>query len=271
MKSTGIRQLSIVLAGLALVGSGASWVASGRQAPAGSRKETETRRMAELVMDNPVYDEKTRTVSGTSFVYTEGDLKVTGSRARYNNASQILIAEGNLVMEDPKYRITGDRAEVNHAKDQKIAVITGNVQIVIKPKEQPADAGNAGNADLGEARRAGGVIRCDRVETRYKREFSRLSGNLVFQQTILRNGRKIERTLTAQRAEYDGKAEKLTLFPPVKGHDTDGQRMEFDDVVYVGTKEGAETLESRRGKFLFLIEEEEDENTKPSSSEKPAR
>lgn len=226
--------------------------------------------MAELVMDNPVYDEKTRTISGANFVYTEGDLRVTGSRAQYNNASHILIAEGNLVLEDPKYRITGDRAEVNHARDQKIAVITGNVQIVIKPKEPPSDPGNASNEDLSEARRAGGVIRCDRVETRYKSEFSRLSGNLVFRQTITRNGRRIERTLTAQRAEYDGKAEKLTLFPPVKGHDTDGQRMEFDDVVHVGTKEGAETLESRRGKFLFLIEEE-DEGAKPPSPEKPAR
>lgn len=241
-------------------------------APPKPQSGVKTPKMAGLTMDDPQYDEKTDFLVGTNFVYTEDDMQVTGNRARYNKASKKLLAEGNLVMEDKKYRMTGDKADVDNSKGKKLAIIIGNVKILIKPKEKPAapvgtttgtsNGEKENNENVGDTRRRGGTITCDRVESFYKKEFSKLFGNLVFKQTITKKGKEIERTLTAEHAEYDGKAEKLTLFPPVKGSDTDGQEMEFSEIVYVGTKEGEENLESKRGKFTFRVEEDEEDDGK---------
>ena len=69
----------------------------------------------------------------------------------------------------------------------------------------------------------------------------------------------VERTLTAEHAEYDQKTERLLLFAPVNGQDTDGQEMHSESDMLVGTKEGAETL-ATQGKTTLKIFVDEDED-----------
>ena len=56
------------------------------------------------------------------------------------------------------------------------------------------------------------------------------------------DGHFSQRTLTAEHAEFDGKTGTLHLFPPVDMKDTDNQSGHFDQDVFVGTKEGEESV-----------------------------
>jgi hypothetical protein len=164
----------------------------------------------------------------------------------------------------------------------KLAVITGNVVIVLKPKEEEpkgptvkvaSDDGQDNKEKLRKDRNRGGTITCDQVDDYYKKEFAILKGHLVFKQQITKeNGDKVDRTLTSDHAEYDGKANKMHLFAPVKFHDSDGQEIEFEKDVYVGTKEGEETLDSKgvtKGHVPIKDEEGESEKKQPEKKSGP--
>lgn len=263
------RTLLPVLAGTVLiVGIGWNLNASAGQKTTPDKPKASAQKppkLADLTLKDAHVDEKTNMVTGRDFVYKQDDMTITGSQARYNKKTRRLLAEGDLTMDDPQYHTTGDKADVDDSAGKKLAIITGNVKIVIKPKDGGAPADPNQKEDVGATRKRGGTVTCDRLESYYKKKFSTLSGNLVFKQTITKEGREVERTITADHADYDSKAEKMLLYPPVKGRDTDGQTFEFSDVVTVGTKEGAETISSPGlGKFTIRIEEEEeDDGTTP--------
>jgi hypothetical protein len=111
-------------------------------------------------------------------------------------------------------------------------------------------------------------VYCDRIDDYYERQFVILSGHLVFKQQITKSdGKTLERILTAEHAEYDGKANRLHHFAPVDLKDTDNQSGHFDQDVVVGTKEGEETVQSK-GRFsaVFPIgNEKPDEDTQPDA------
>jgi hypothetical protein len=233
----------------------------------------------EIEMDDFNHDQKTGLMTGRDFTYKDKDdnLVVTGVYAQYNNDTEVLDAKGSLVMDDPKHHVTGDKAHVE--RKIQLAVTTGNVVIVLKPKEEPTGGavsatptgtGQNSKESFSKDRNRGGTITCDQVEDYYKKEFAILKGHLVFKQVITKqNGDKVERTMTADHAEYDGKANKMHLFSPVKGRDTDDQSFEFEKDVFVGTKEGEETVSSKgRGIFKVLVEEEKEEAGKRPSEKR---
>jgi lipopolysaccharide export system protein LptA len=215
------------------------------------------------------HDEQTQTGSMRDFTYREGPMTITGQFVRYDDKKKALIAEGNLVLNDNRYHITADKADVNYGKSKSLAILTGKtVVITLKPSDNgettnpnaPPDSVRSREETAAE-RKNPVVITCQSVENHYKKEFIVLRGNLLFKQTITRkrDGKTIERTMTAAYAEYDGKKEQLTLYPPVKGSDTLGQEIAFEDKVIVGTREGAETLESA-GKITLRLNAEETES-----------
>jgi len=202
-------------------------------------------------------DEQTGLMTAKDFTYTENDMVVTGSKARYNKNSKILDAEGMLAMDNPKHHVTGDVAHVETKKSVKHAVFNGNVVIVIKPKETTPGSGDEVASEKGK----GGTITCDHVDDFYGRKFVIMNGHLTFKQKITKkNGKIVERTLTADHAEFDENANKLHLFPPVEMKDTENQEAHFPKDVYIGTKEGEETLKSESGKFVFNTDQDDDDS-----------
>ena len=202
-------------------------------------------------------------------------MNLTGDHVQVNDDEKIIDADGHLVMDDPKQHVTGDKIHVEDKDKAKVAVMTGNVVIDIKPKEKADDPKAANppaddkNAEVKGERGRGVNITCDKVESFYKKDFIILTGNLTFKQKYTKkNGKVVERTMTASKAEYDGKTEKLHLFAPVDGKDTDEQELHFKTDVIVGTKEGNETIESE-GEFRGTIFVDKDKEE--GAADKPAK
>jgi len=212
-------------------------------------------------------DENTGMITARDFVYTVDDMKVTGVNGRYNKDTKVLDAENNLALDNPKHHVTGDKAHVDNGK-AKLAVFTGNVVIVIKPKDKSAELGSA---DIASEKSKGGTITCDHVDDYYKKQFVILRGHLTFKQKITKkNGATVERTLTADHAEYDGKNDKMHLFAPVELVDTDDQKGHFKDDVFIGTKEGEETLKTDGpANFIFIIPEDKDDSEDTPAGKTP--
>jgi lipopolysaccharide export system protein LptA len=258
--------------------------------------------MADFWWEDWKHDDATGIDTGRNFRYVEGDTTVTGAAARYNDRTKLLDAEGNLVMEDPKHRVTAEKANVDRKK--KLAILTGSVVLTLKPKDAaappapndsppPAGKGAVGLApiqvpgkmppseenrteankqeDADQARRRGGTATCDRLEDYYRKKFVILRGNLIFKQKFMQDGKEIERTVTAEHAEYDGKKEILVLFAPVHMTDTEGSVMDFESNVTISTKEGAETMQSTgKIKGSRPIEEEGEGDGEAAATPPPA-
>jgi lipopolysaccharide export system protein LptA len=227
-------------------------------------------KMGNLSMVDWKHNDRTKISTGRDFTYKSDDVIFTGDSLIYNTEHKTLLASGNLKADDIDYTITGGKADVDDGK-KKLAIITENVVIVMKPKKkEAAQEGDPANAK--KERDRGITITCDRVENSYKKKFVTLKGHLTFRQEVEKeDGKKVTRYLTAEYAEYDGKAERLHLFKPVAGRDDEGQQSVFDEDVFVGTKEGEETIETK-GKVVhtFIVPEDEEEGTpKKESPPKP--
>lgn len=300
---------ALLFAGALVFAGGWSLRAAGRQnqpsggAPPAASTATpaKERTKPELTIHNMKRDDRTKVTSGTDFRYVEDDTVITGDKATYYGAKELLVADTNLVLDDPKHHITGDHADVYNGKDKKLAIVTGKVVIFIKPKEavtpvvpgnpSPGDKGGKlglaqvtppitpsaptaaapkNEVDAGKERSRGVTITCDRVESYYRKKFTILKGHLTFLQKFVQDGKTIERTMTAEHAEYDGKKDNLVLFAPVEGKDSEGQEMRFTTDVSIGTKEGEETLESA-GKATFKINVESDDGDETQTPAKPVK
>ena len=242
--AVGAGQTHFVLAGKPVAGS----VPASAAPPATGKSK--------LTLVNFELDEQTGIGTGHDFIYKTGDTVITGDNARYDKNKEILDADSHLVMDDPQRHVTGDKSHVDRGK--ALLVATGNVVLTMKPEA------TAPGADKGEnvagAKKQGGVITCDQVDSYYKRKFNILRGHLTFKQHILRPGKApLDRTVTAEHAEYDGKKEILVLFAPVKGEDSDGSKFNSDkNPVTIGTKSGAERIEGVQGVLVFTTPEETD-------------
>lgn len=210
------------------------------------------------------YNAKTGIAHARNFVYTVDDMKVTGQTAVYDKNKKELDAQGSLDLDDPKHHVTGNTSHVDEKK--KLAVITGSVVITLKPS--PSDPNVPDSEERAKQRQYPVIITCDRADDAYKKEFIILKGHLIFKQKIMKdNGKMVERTLTAEHAEYDGKANKMHLFAPVKSYDSEDQRMEFEKDVFVGTKEGEETVASP-GRFSIKFNPDNADDTDDAATEK---
>ena len=233
---------------------------SGKQTPSSSIKNTaaqgeDTR--GHLDSADILLVTKTNMATGHNFTYTQGSRTITGDNGRYNNKSGVLDADGHLVMDDPEHHGTCQKAHVEETK--ALAVLTGDVVLTLKPqKATPADNPN----DISAGKNQGAVVTCDQVDSYYKKKFTVLRGHLVFKQHIPREGQEpLDRTGTAEHAEYDDKNEVLTLFPPVMGHDSDESEFYSNDKkVVIVTKSGEETLSGAHAKVVSRVKKTPDDD-----------
>jgi lipopolysaccharide export system protein LptA len=147
-----------------------------------------------------------------------------------------------------------------------------------KDPVQPADARNrdaqppAADKDRENAKEQqshGGTVTCDKIEYKTAKKFATLTGHVVFKQSFLdKDGKQVERTMTCEHAENDGTANVLHLFKPVHYESNDGQIFDSPDDVFVGTKEGEETLKMGRSHITFPSQDE-DEDSNDSKSANP--
>lgn len=217
---------------------------------------------------------RTHVVTGGRFEYREKDAVITGDIARWDDSKKILDASGHLVFDDPSHHATGDRA---HVEDQKgLSDIRENVILILKPQGSvgsggealgtgggAAGAGSGHDADADSMKRHGVKVTCDHVEDEYRRKYVKLFGHLTFFQSFVDDeGKSVERTVTAQHAEYDGKAETMTFYPPVEGHDNRGQTFKSaKEVMRVGTKSGDEWIDGKDAIMNFLPQHRDEEAT----------
>jgi len=228
-------------------------------APASPSASGKAPQQGQVVLHEGNYSAKSGIAKGQDAVYTDGDMKFTGQSAVYNTNTLELDTTGNLVLDDPKHHVTGDKAHVD--RNRHLAVMTGNIVITLKPT--PPNPNIPVNPDAAKQRQYPVIITCDRAEDSYKKNFIVLTGHLIFKQTIVKdNGKTVERTVTSEHAEYDGKAEMLHLFQPVKAYDSEGQKWEIEKDAFVGTKEGEETLTTPGKSTLIFNSDEADDDDK---------
>jgi len=194
----------------------------------------------------------------------DGDTEMKAKSAELDNEQQHVVATGDLQMKDPRAELTGDKLEA--WLDEKRAMLTGHVRLLVKPKEngepKPADEKKSETGaqpsdeeekfTLENVKKYPIVITCDEIEYFYRRKTANLKGNLKATQT-LKNG-KI-RTLTAQKAEYDQKKELLTLTGNVTIEFEKGKLL--TPKVVVSVKEGDEWFEADPGSGIITVDEEE--------------
>lgn len=208
---------------------------------------------------------------------------------RLNDKKKTAVATGSLKMIDPEADATGKQADIDYAKGKRRLVLTGDVEILVKPKKDknapPEPAGPApvlvqdGKAVLqdpneedsaGSARKHPATITCDRLEYEYAKtkKHATLTGNFKVVQKLSDH----TRTLIAEHAEWFGLEDRILLHPPVHIEDTKGLKS-FDtkEPVTVFTKEGDERIIAKAGTGIYEVKDEEDEEDKTKKPDKPGK
>jgi lipopolysaccharide export system protein LptA len=210
----------------------------------------------------------------------------------WNEKTKTGEATGNLSLNDPQADATGDKILLSYARSKRLLVLSGNVQIILKPKkEAPAHTGpNGGQAassagpapvrvengkarvetepgvesHTGEARKYPITVTCDKLEYQYAKDkkHAKLTGNFKAVQKL----KEKTRTLTAAWAEWFGLEDRVVLHPPVHMEDTKGLKADTKEPVTLFTKEGAESIRLQKSVITMPTEEEEEEPAKAAPS-----
>jgi lipopolysaccharide export system protein LptA len=249
-----------------------------------------------ISQDNKTGKGQAKAVTATS---DEGTVIVTDVW-QWDEKAKTAKATGNLKMTDPQADATSDQANVFYKRDKRLLVLTGNVVIFVKPKQDSQAASPAGATPTGpapvvlqdgkltartgpqptankedeespnSARKHPATITCDKVEYEYGRnkKHAVLTGNFKVVQKLSDS----VRTLTADHGEWFGNDERIELYPPVHFEDTKGRKGDTESKVTIHTREGEETF-SVPGKGVVVIknlpEEDEEETTPPAPKPSP--
>ncbi|MFN7015731.1 MAG: hypothetical protein ACK4P5_01005 [Fimbriimonadales bacterium] len=186
----------------------------------------------------------------------DGDTLATAERAKVFDRKRYALATGKLLLEDPRIDLEGTKLEIWYGDNQKRAVLQNGVRMRIKPRETPPPPEGETEGEVEQAKRYPIDATCDKIEYFYRRKVAYLQGNIKAVQQ-LPEGRT--RTLLADEAEYDQKAERLILKGKVILDEPDRLRIE-SALAIVSLKEGEETVElpqGARGTFYYTEDEEE--------------
>ncbi len=183
--------------------------------------------------------------TGVKFTFEDTILRT--DMAAFNEKTQVATSPGRVQIDDAQNTIVGNKGVAYYGKAR--AVLTGNVRVLARPRPQNA---NAPEGSLRREFRDPVAITCDRVEYRWRRRVAVATGNLTFRQR--------DRTLTAEKAVYDGRAETVLLTGKVRGFDRSDEIR--SPSALIGLREGEEFLELTggvQGKIRVDDEELEDE------------
>lgn len=249
MKRPFFRPILTVL----LLGVGASGIslALRAQAPRPTKK-TATDRMLRIKRGEIGSYKETpagavSTISG-DVVFTYEDTTLNTDAATYNHKTQVATSPGKLQIDDAQNTITGSKGVAFYKR--KVAVITGNVRIIARPRPQDL---NAPEGSLRREFRDPVTITCDRVEYNWRTRVATATGNLTLRQK--------ERTITADRAVYEGREERVTLTDNVRGVTIQGDEIRGKKAIVI-LKEGEESLTLFGvGPSSFRVDDEEERET----------
>lgn len=270
--------LRLAAAAVALAGAGlAASVAQTRQGdPAPAQRKSEqsaSGRPWHFRFDEMVFNDATKEGEATDVVATseEGDTVIRADVFRWNERTKKAQATGKLRISDDKTDGSADRVDIDYAKSKRTMVLTGNIQITLKPSKPAAKTGSsspaaggsssdgkqepASNDPTAEARQYPIEVTCERVEYEYARDkkHATMTGSFRAVQKL----KDHTRTLTADRAEWFGREDKAILKGPVRLEDTKGRKGETDEDVVIYTKEGQEAIKLRKGVYTMPIEDED--------------
>ena len=244
--------------------------------PPEQTKKTEDQQFATFQADEGFdTSSKTGISTGNKITYIEKDMVVHAKYGKYNKKTKELFAEDNLSLDDAKQHITADKIHVFDEPSKKLAVLTGNVIIKVKPSTPkpedpkasittapvtPPSGAKPAKIESDKPEQRGNItVYSEVAEYSYKKKMLLLKGHVKFVQIIKDDdGKETTRTLLADRAEYDMNAEKMVIYPDPVMTDTDGAEAHFSGKLYIGTKEGEETLKGTSFTSKFPIKEEEE-------------
>ena len=218
---------------------------------------------------------KTGITSGRKLSYVEKDLVVLADFGKYFDKKKEILAEGNLSLDDAKQHVTADKIHVFDDPSKKLAILTGNVVIKVKPSEEkpidpkapvtiapisPPNGSKPAKVESDKPVQRGKITAyCEIAEYSYKKKLLILKGHVKFVQIIEdEDGKEITRTLTAEHADYDMNAETMVIFPDPVVTDTEGRESKFTGKLFVGTKVGEETMKGEGITVRIPITEEAD-------------
>lgn len=234
--------------------------------PQSSEKLAKTRRVE--VTFRRLEEQQGKTRIGEGLVIRDGDTLMTADRAEQDIEAQVIYATGNLRVTDPRVEISADKLTIE--LKTKRALLEGNVQILVKPKQseaQNAQPVSEETRSLKTEMREPVQITCDRAENLYQEKVVTLTGNLKMVQVLKESGKT--RTLTAQKAVYNSRTEQVQLVGEVHGVDEKGQEL-FAPEILVSVKEGEEWLKIAQPGRMVIIVEEEEETKEPPTAQQPA-
>lgn len=276
---------AVLLVGAWLAGSGSAL----RQTQTPPRKEAgrsddPSERPWHLTFEDLFHNDATGEGEATMVVATsDQDTRVQADRFRWNDKTRKAWASGNLSMKDERTEGTADQVEIDYAAKRRLMVLTGNVKLVLKPRRQQSETGPSGGNGEAESKETtpaedeennplAGVrdypieVTCDRAEYEYARDkrHAVLTGNFRAVQKL----RDFTRTLTAEKAEWFGREERLVLRGPVKLEDTKGRKGETPEDVEIFTAEGKEGIKLRKGTYVMPVEERSETAAPPAEPAK---
>ncbi|MGC8667371.1 MAG: hypothetical protein ACP5VE_04540 [Chthonomonadales bacterium] len=227
--------------------------------------------------ENIIQNESTGEGSARNIEIVDDQTVIHADDGRWNTKQRVARMTGNLSLKDPQADGTADTAQVFYARSKRLVVLTGRVQITIKPrkeqKEAPAPAqvsirnGKAevpqtpDEEDKDSPRKYPAVVTCDRAEYHYDRnvKYALLTGHFKVTQAL---PDKV-RTLTADHAEWWGKEERVLLHGPVHIEDTKGMNGDTAGDVTLYTTEGDERIIMRKGTIRMPVEDTDEGEGKP--------
>ncbi|MCX7992131.1 MAG: hypothetical protein N2651_00540 [Fimbriimonadales bacterium] len=192
----------------------------------------------------------------------DGDTLATAEHADVYDRKRYALATGKLRLEDPRIDMEGVKLEIWYAENQKRALLQNGVRMRIKPRQtQPPTQGEP-ESEVEQAKRYPVDATCNQIEYFYRRKVAYLRGEIKAVQQ-LPEGRT--RTLFANEAEYDQKAERLILKGKVTLDEPNRIRLETE-LAIVSLREGDETVELPKGASGIFYYSEEEEATPPNGN-----
>jgi len=264
---------------LALTAFGAQNIAAPPIVPPPASTKDDTREI-EITFEDWSHNEKTGLSEYKKAVIVDGDTTINSDTAQINRKTKTAFVTGNLRISDPQADVTGEKADVSYAKSKRLAVMTGKVHIILKPKSQKAEVAPAtikvdngkavvdGEADDANSatvtRKQPAEVDCDKVEYEYAKakKHALLTGSFKVTQKLSDR----TRTLTAVKAEWFGNEERLVLTAPVHMEDTKGTKADSNHDVTLYTKEGEERLKMGPGKMTVPVEDEDQASPAPGAN-----
>ena len=190
-------------------------------------------------------------------ILTSDDTRLTTDKILFNEKTQIGNAPGKLTLADTYNTLTGNTGVAYYrTRDAKVR---GNVVIVARPKDEDK------NAPEGTARRqfdSPVTITCEKLDYNWRTRIAVASEKLTVKQK--------DRTVTADRATYDGKRETVTLIGNVFYTRPNGEKGQGGKatIFYTKGKEHFKLEENIKGDFA--IDDDGTDDTAPPAPDTSA-